>query len=511
MMSIEEINLRRNQHLLWRAGFGPNLQDLKHLEKVNHKSLVNKLFEDSAQQPPFIDVASEETVTFYKSTPGTQKAAAAMQANTDSTSDKNAVDMPIQRSAGEMDRRRIAQVSRDDIKTLNITWLNQMVDSKQQLREKMSLFWHGHFAANSGNILHQQKLLDVIRVNALGNFRTLLHEVSKSATMLNYLNNNQNRKNKPNENFAREVMELFTLGRGNYTEKDVKEAARAFTGWGANGSGEFILRPKQHDDTIKTFLGQTGNFGGEDILNILLEQKQTAKFITTKFYRYYVNDEPSPTHVTWLSDRFYASGYNISGLLKDIFSSDWFYDAQNIGSRIKSPVELLVGIRRTFAPGLKNPSVQLLLQRLLGQLLFYPPNVAGWPGGDNWIDSSSLMLRLQIPKLILEQEMVVLSPKDNDDQMMGMKDPLIDRTKQKAKSARGFEAIDATINWPDFISVFEKITRDQLANKVTQTLLIPTAEGNNLQRALMPDERSREAFIKSIAIQLMCMPEYQLC
>ena len=148
--------------------------------------------------------------------------------------------------------------------------------------------------------------------------------------MLSFLNNQQNKKQHPNENIAREVMELFTLGRGNYTENDIKEAARSFTGWGFNYQGEFQFKQKQHDSGSKTILGQTGNFTGEDVLNILLEQKQTSKYITQKVYKYFVNDNIDNEKVEWLSKRFYSSNYNIADLMKDIFSSDWFYDAKNI-------------------------------------------------------------------------------------------------------------------------------------------------------------------------------------
>src|SRR4030095_12734086 len=193
---------------------------------------------------------------------------------------------------------------RESIKSLNLAWLNEMIHSAAQLREKMSLFWHGHFASRNLNILYQQQLLDAIRRNALGNFGDMLREVSKSAAMINFLNNNQNKKDHPNENFAREVMELFTMGRGNYTEQDVKEAARAFTGWGANIKGEFVFRKGQHDSGAKTILGKTGNFNGEDVLNIILDKPATAYFISYKVYKYFVNENADMEKVEWLGDRF---------------------------------------------------------------------------------------------------------------------------------------------------------------------------------------------------------------
>ena len=203
---------------MWRAGFGPGLEDLKILSAESPKSIWRKMLLDSGGAPAYIDVADNEVRSAYmEASSALKRSADAMMNAGNSAGQKNAakeVGGKKEQNSSESDRRQLAQRSRDNIKTLNLTWLDQMVSSKQQLREKISLFWHGHFATNSGNILHQQKLLDIIRVNALGNFGNLLKEVSKSASMINYLNNNQNRKNRPNENFAREVMELFTMGRG---------------------------------------------------------------------------------------------------------------------------------------------------------------------------------------------------------------------------------------------------------------------------------------------------------
>ncbi len=325
--------------------------------------------------------------------------------------------------------------------------------------------------------------------------------------MLAFLNNPQNRKQSPNENFAREVMELFTMGRGNYTEKDIKEAARAFTGWGYNAQGAFVFRKNVHDDGVKTVLGKTGNLTGDDVLNILLEQQQTATYITTKIYRYFVNEEVNQQHVNWLAERFYKHGYRIDQLMNDIFSSDWFYEEKNIGVKIKSPVELLAGIRRLVPMNIENEEVQLLFQRALGQLLFYPPNVAGWPGGKNWIDSSTLMLRMRIPQLISESAVFSLSPKDDDDIMMGMKDkPATALLKAKG----GGQQIKVVINWNVYTKQFEQVPREQLLNRVSEALL-QLKPANTTPVAKYTDSASREQFIKTATIQLMSTPEYQLC
>jgi hypothetical protein len=479
-------NQLKNQHLLWRAGFGPMAEEIHQLDSASQASYVKALIKGSSKSPAYIDVADSAVKGLVM---GVEEIGRQ------------------QRALDEEARKKIRQQSREDLKSLNITWIGEMVNSDAQLREKMSLFWHGHFASRNINILYQQQLLDVIRRNALGNFGDLLRGVSKSAAMINFLNNNQNRKNHPNENFAREVMELFTLGRGNYTEQDIKEAARAFTGWGANIPGDFVFRRNQHDEGKKTVLGKTGNLEGDDVLSILLENKQTAKYISRKIYRFFVNEEVDESKVQWLADRFYQSNYDIKSLMQDIFTSNWFYDAKNIGCHIKSPVELMVGIQRTLPMEIENVQVLLLLQRLLGQILFYPPNVAGWPGGKNWIDSSSLMLRLRLPQMIDATDELTMTPKDDDDQMMGMKDKA-----GPAKGMRGMgQPIKAIVKWDAFTKNFSKVSNENLVPVIAQALLQNYGKINEATIRKYMDSSNREAAVRTATIQLMSTPEYQLC
>lgn len=492
-------NQQKNGHLLWRAGFGPSPGDLARIETAGPEEYYKSLVKASAQQPAYIDVADADLKQLLT---GMEEMGT------------------MQRSQLSDEQKKTLRVkSRDGLKDLNLAWMNQMIVSPQQLREKMSLFWHGHFATRTVNIIYQQQLLDTIRTNALGNFADLLKAVSKSASMINFLNNNQNRKDHPNENFAREVMELFTLGRGNYTENDIKESARAFTGWGAALNGGYVFRERQHDNDKKTFMGKTGNFNGDDILQILLEQKQTARFITQKIYRNFVNADGGADRIDWLATRFYQHNYDIQQLMTDIFSSDWFYEEKNIGSKIKSPVELIVGIRRMLPMQIENEASQLLLQRLLGQILFYPPNVAGWPGGKNWIDSSTLMMRLRIPQLIYAGDSFSMKPKDDDDQMMGMKDKdavgaergntIPNAGKRNNRNGKG-QQIMASINWGNYMQHYEKIARENLVRTIAATVLqVKAVNTDTITR--YADAATRESFIKTATIQLMSTPEYQLC
>jgi uncharacterized protein (DUF1800 family) len=485
-------NQLKNQHLMWRAGFGPMVEDVSQLATTSQKNLLKAIFSASAKSPEYIDVATN----YLKGL----------------TMGIDDVVKLQKKDFSEDEKKQMRKQSEQDIKSLNLAWLNEMVNTDAQLREKTSLFWHGHFASRNLNIFYQQLLLDTIRKNALGNFGDLLREVSKSAAMINFLNNNQNKKDHPNENFAREVMELFTMGRGNYSEDDVKEAARAFTGWGANLQGEFVFRKFQHDNGDKNFLGRTGNFDGDDVLNILLEQKQTANFIAKKIYRFFVNDNIDEAKAAWLGSRFYQSNYNIKSLLEDIFTSEWFYDAKNIGAKIKSPVELIVGIQRMLPMTIQNEDVLLIVQRLLGQLLFYPPNVAGWPGGANWIDSSSLMFRLRIPEIIYASDQFDLTPKDDDDQMMGMREMNEDAMRIKGfGKINGGQMIKAQISWDKYLRKFDNVQKENLTNEIATTILQVQngVDENTLKK--FTNNSSKESFIQSATIQLMSTPEYQLC
>jgi uncharacterized protein (DUF1800 family) len=481
---------QKNQHLYWRAGFGPAADQTKAIGRENPDALFHSILKASEKKPDFFDVADSELKQM-------------VDANRDTGMEK------FQRLKPE-ERQMMRKQSVLDIAKLNIRWLQEMTETPAQLREKMSLFWHGHFATKTVNIIYDQELLNVIRENALGNFRELLIRVSKSASMIQFLNNNQNKKDHPNENFARELMELFTIGRGNYTEKDVKESARAFTGWGTNLQGEFQFRPRIHDAGNKTFFGKTGNFSGEDILDILLGQKKTSIFITKKIYRFFVNDIPDEERVLLLADYFYESGYDIKSLLTKIFTSSWFFDTQNIGSQIKSPVLWLVGMRRQLPMEIQNPGMQLVLERLLGQVLFSPPNVSGWAGGRHWIDSSSLMLRMQVPHMLYLSDILLSKPKDDDDVMMGLRDLLSDKQKTKG-IPRGSQIFQTRILWDSYIENFAETKESVLYEAISGILLQRITPMTETEMIKYFDESRREKRIETISIRLMGTPEYQLC
>ena len=386
------------------------------------------------------------------------------------------------KSKSEKQKRDIKKQRRDQAKKLNYLWFKQMIEPNKGLQEKMTLFWHGHFACRTiDNPYLTIEMNNLLRKNALGNFKNLLFAVAKSTAMINYLHLKQNKKGKANEDFARELCELFTLGRDvDYTEKDVSEIARAFTGWRTDEYGNHIIVDKFHDNGDKTIFGKTANFGGEDVLKMILENKHTADFIVTKIYQFFVRETVNKTHIKELSDVFFESNYDITTVMKHLFNADWFYESK--GELIKGPIEFLVGLGKMFDLKYSDQKAIQGIQYYLGQVLFNPPNVAGWAGGRQWVDASRFALRLRLPSLILNRGYVMdeLSPKL--DEMLAK--------KQKKKDFKFYEKIDWNKFWGKNkdANLFELLIRN---------------ENDNLK------DKHQKADIKTI-IHLLSTPDFQL-
>ncbi len=456
------------QHLYWRAGFGISSGELKTIRHLNKKQIVDNLFLASEQSTPL----SMDFGTLQKK----------------------------QKDVSREERKQLRQLRNQKMSELNALWFRQLIETNQILREKITLFFHDHFSVRLRTPRACLHLNNIIRKYALGNFGDMLMEVSKSPAMLLFLNNRQNRKDHPNENFAREVMELFTLGRDNgYTETDIKEAARAFTGWNFNYKGAFIFRQQHHDSGAKTILSKTGNFTGDDVINILLKEKQTARYIVQKLYTYFVNDTLNQNHIEYLTQVFYNANYNLETLFRVIFASDWFYDNENIGVKIKSPIELLVGLSKPFKVQYQNTKVLIHLQKKLNQMLFFPPNVAGWPGGKSWIDNSTLMLRLKLASLILNNGVIEWHDKENiPESIMTMREEAYKKIKSRLQ-----KKIKAKPQWNSFLSNFEPKTKNEIISFILQPEISEAAK--HIISSL--DENDTNSFI----IELMSLPEYQLC
>lgn len=461
----------KNLHLLWRSGFGPDLSDIRDVDELTTQQLWKKIKDNASATLPVISPSSSFVRDNYDNTGRSE----------------------LSKEQKEEWNRKIRQQSNKDIKELNNRWIQSMINNDNQLGEKMSFFWHNHFAIRQNNSLLQEDAFQTIRKHSVGNFADLLREVSKSGAMVLSLNNQQNRKRSPNENFAREIMELFTMGVGNYTEKDVKEAARAFTGWGVNQAGQFTFNAKVHDNGTKEILGRRGNFDGDDVIDIILQQPQTSIFIVTKIYSYFVNETIDTDKVAALAISF-REDYNILRLLEVIFTSDWFYQPQNRSNRIKTPVELLVGLQR-FSPIMAmEEALQYRIQRLLGQALFYPPSIAGWPSGKAWLDSNTLIVRLQLPQIIAGIATVQLQAKSDDDLNMGLSnsDDLI-RLQKRGK-------VTANTAWDSWLSQTSE-------TNITTTISLPNIDKQTL---ILLQTKSR-GDKNNYAHNLMNLPEYQLC
>lgn len=279
-------------------------------------------------------------------------------------------------------------------------WFRRMLKTKAPLREKMTLFWHDHFATSIQKVkqpalMIQQNLL--FRGHALGSFKQLTEAVLMDPAMVLYLDTQSSRKGQPNENFAREVMELFTLGEGNYTEQDVRESARAFTGYGLNRlDGTVEHNSKQWDESPKTIFGKTGPFNGCDVIGLIFEKPEVARFMAKKIWEFFVYENPVETAIESLAATLRKSDYQLAPLLREIFLSREFYSVGAMRSQIKSPLQFIISSLKQLEISDPPMGFPITAQQQLGQVLFMPPNVAGWDWGQAWINTNTLLTRYNL-------------------------------------------------------------------------------------------------------------------
>lgn len=388
----------------------------------------------------------------------------------------------------------------NDFGDLQLWWLDRMVHTDHPLQEKMTLFWHGHFATayskvRSPSLLYQQN--QTLRRNALGNFNTLTQAVSKDPAMIVYLDNQTNRKGHANENYGRELMELFTIGIGNYTEQDVHESARAFTGWTFNRlTGEYFFARRQHDYGEKTLLGHTGNWNGEDVVNILTSQPACSRFIATKLFKFFIHENPTPEEVQPFADTFTRSNLEFRPLLAAMFRSPAFYSDKAMWRKFKSPVEYIVGAARTTGVQIPIRFAPYAL-RGMSQELFNPPNVKGWDGGKAWINTTTLMARFNFAMLLARL---------NEDNQ-----PLLQQIGQRLSEQQLATA-------DDVVRYFSTAILQRPVSERTRQILVRylhTGPGGSLEPFELGDaERmSRRMLLKVHGLMhvIMLTPEYQLC
>jgi len=369
-------------HLLNRAGFGGNAEEIDKVLKLGPGGAVDWLLSFPNQNA---DEQNAKDVPDLSAIDG-------IGANFRELRRKLVGKTPQERK--EL-MQQIRMANREAFLATFGWWMKRMSGPAHPLQEKLTLFWHGHFTTSfreekSALLVWEQN--ELLRKYAAGNFKELLKRISRDPAMLDYLNNNQNRKDHPNENYAREVMELFTLGIGNYSETDVKEAARAFTGWMHDGS-EFFFNRRQHDAGVKHFLGKSGNFTGNDVLEIILARPRCAKFIASELFEFLAYPNPDSNVVESLAATFRNSDYELRPLLKAILTSREFYSESAIGTQIKSPVQLVAGTIHLLGVTTPPPPQMMGALQLMGQVPLMPPNVKGWPGGETWINASTMFTR----------------------------------------------------------------------------------------------------------------------
>ncbi len=488
----DPFNAKWAGHLYRRAAFGATLAELRAAEKHG--------------VGPTIDL-------LMKGEPKTKDQEAADSADWLAFLNKNVID------AGKQDKPDF--FGRYDPYKSRAGWLYNMLYGRHPLREKLTLFWHNHFATSVAKIkdpklMARQNIL--LRTHALGKFGPFLLEMSKDAAMIAWLDNNSNDKAHPNENYAREVMELFSLGVGNYTEKDVREAARAFTGWHTDGDDNWYLDARYHDDGDKVLLGTKGKLGGEDVLAILLKEKTCAQFIVRKLYRYLVSEnvEPSNTFTEPLCDQFRKSDYDIAGLVRTMLASRHFFSGYAFRQRIKSPVELVVGAVHETVEGYIQP--QLLVRRIdaMGQTLFAPPNVKGWPGGQSWLNTSTVLARQNFAQALAmgmiwrENPPVMANPFQQE-----IEEPPLPRGAKKP--VRPEEPPPAKEQDPVRVVKAEKATTPEEVVRVLLEVYLPGGVSDSARKRLVafvadgkPQDAALERRARETVHAILSMSEYQM-
>lgn len=486
-LPAEKWNLTAAAHLLNRAGFGGPPAEIEKLASKSHEVAVASLldFEKIPDPTPPPDWAQPD--------PERQQKIIAM------------------RKAGPEERKKFQQeqqrLQRERMIELRGWWLQRMAKGPRPLQEKLTLFWHGHFATSVEKVrdaYFMWRQNELFRRMAAGNWEMLLIEAGKDPAMLIWLDQAQSRKNHPNENFAREVMELFTLGEGHYTEKDITEAARALTGWSLNRVEEkFVYRPAIHDAGTKTVLGRTGDLDGQDVIAQIVAQPQAGLFITAKLWNFFAGEYPDTGLNYALADVFRKSGSNFRPVLRAMFLSEEFYDPSLVRNQVKSPVQWLVETVRVLECELPPPLVSANLLRSLGQDLFAPPNVKGWDGGLAWITTNNLLTRYNQAATLVQGDLSMAAT------MAGGKNPnQMRRIQNRMRRMRA-----GGVNVEKILTEEERRDKDKLLASLEKRLLqdrLKPKQEKTLREFLDARKELDDADIRDAIRLVMSTPEYQL-
>ena len=379
-------------HLLNRAGFGATPNEIETARQKGLTGTVHDLVEVKA------DAASVPAPAWAH--PRNIRA--------------QRMEIKAAKDSGENFRSKIREVRMmegDEMIDLRRWWLDRMLNGPAPLLEKMTLFWHGHFATSIQKVRDAYWMWlqnDTLRRNALGNFANLVKKISRDPAMMIYLDLQQSRQEHPNENWARELMELFTVGIGNYNEQDIRESARAFTGYRIDfTTQQFRFAPFQQDHGPKKFMGRSGNLNGDEIIDILVSKPACAQFIGRKLWRFFAEDEPPPAIVDSVAATIRQHNFEMRPVLRAIFGSSEFYSDRAMGSQIKSPVQYIVQTSKMLNAPAPPPLAAQNAMRQMGQILFAPPNVKGWDGGKQWISTSTLLFRYNFANYLINGDAIL--------------------------------------------------------------------------------------------------------
>ncbi len=386
---------------------------------------------------------------------------------------------------------------------LQAWWVYRCVFTPHPLREKMTLFWHNHFATSVAKVKRAALMLrqnQTLRSHALAKFAPMILEVSKDPAMLIWLDSNSNIKGQANENYAREVMELFSLGVGNYKETDIREAARAFTGWHTNGT-EFVFNSAQHDAGPKTVLGQSGNWDGGDVVRILLEQPVAARFLVRKLYAYLINENVTPPDnlIEPLAEQFRKSDYDIAGIVMTMLRSRLFFSDQAYRQRVKSPMEYLIGLMRDLDEK-QRPGQLAIALKDLGQPLFAPPNVKGWVGGKAWLNSATLLARHNLAYALVSAEPSANQPQPQPPRRRGQgsQPPIASGNPISLVKQFGGKTPEEQVGW-----ALNLLLQGDVSAAAKEKLIAFLQEGN-------PKDAEWDKRWREVMHTILLMPEYQL-
>lgn len=499
-ISPEKFGEPEARHLLWRAGFGATPDQVKLVASWGPERAVDHLLNfDEVKgypQPQRSDFNGEIMREPTEEERRAYRLAARNQ-------DEDAL------AKIRLERQRREQADRSQLRDMQRWWLRRMIETPRPLEEKLTLLWHGHFATGYRTIensYHMFKQNCMFRSNAAGNFGTLLSGIIRDPAMLKYLDNDESRKQRPNENLARELMELFSLGEGNYAERDIKEGARALTGYSFQGN-DFVLREDRHDAGPKSILGHNGTFDGDGFVQAILAQRACAEFVALKLYRFFVNDamalndgkrspndRPFERVTAALATELITRRYELRPVLRKLLLSEHFYDPSNMVAQIKSPVQLIVGAVRSLGTPVRDLGILNDALDLMGQNLFQPPNVAGWKGGRTWINTSTLFVRQNILAFLLTGK----TPSGYD--------PLADKERFNPLPLLEPIAANGSGAEKDPAKVAPYLLRVTLGQVPTdERITILTKFANESGGRITPD------VVTGMLALITAMPEYQLC